>query len=232
MAFFENFLQNLSGPQVQWFYLILFASCLAENLFPPYPGDTVILLAGYLAGSGHIFVSGGLVCSVAGSLSGALILFALGSSRGRALFRRGRFRFLSPERLDQVEAWFTRHGKKVILASRFLPGVRSLVAVTAGIGRVQAGLFALFSLISILIWNGLLLFLGLQLGQNWAAVVRWFRIYTWVVVIILLLAGTVWYLKTFGPLQRRGKSEGYEDHHHHIHGNDDDRDDPHKEGRW
>ena len=43
-------LQNLSGAHWQWFYLILFASCLVENLFPPYPGDTVILLAGYLAG--------------------------------------------------------------------------------------------------------------------------------------------------------------------------------------
>jgi len=199
----DNFLQNLSGSQVQWFYLILFISCVMENLFPPYPGDTVILLAGYLSASGQILPAGGLLCSVAGSLAGALILFALGSSGGRDIFRKERFRFLSPDRLDHVEGWFGQHGKKLILVSRFLPGVRSLVAVSAGIGRVRMSSFVLFSLISILAWNGLLMFLGWQLGQNWDAVVRWIRIYNWVVIILLLIAGLVWYLRTFGPLRPR-----------------------------
>ena len=206
-------LQNLSGAHWQWFYLILFASCLAENLFPPYPGDTVILLAGYLAGSGQILISGSLMCSVAGSLTGAVILFALGSSKGRALFGENRFRFLSPERLDRVESLFRKHGRKIVLASRFLPGIRSLVAVTAGIGGVPTRLFVLFSLISILVWNGLLLFAGLQLGQNWTAVVRWFRIYNWIVILAVLLAALLWYLRRRGSLRfRRNRNDGKEAH--------------------
>jgi len=204
MPSLEHVLQNLSGAQAQWLYLILFASCLVENLFPPYPGDTVILLAGYLAGTGRILPGGGLLCSVAGSLAGGLILFALGSSRGRALFRERRFRFLSPERLDQVETWFQRYGGRVILASRFLPGVRSLVAVAAGIGGVRATSFTLLTLISILAWNGLLLFAGLKLGQNWAAVVRWFRIYNWIVILLLLLAVLLWILRRQNFLRPRG----------------------------
>jgi len=203
MPSLEHFLQNLSGTQAQWFYLILFVSCLVENLFPPYPGDTVILLAGYLAGTGQILIGGGLLCSAAGSLAGGLILFALGSYRGRALFHQNRFRFLSPDRLDQVESWFGRHGRKVILASRFLPGVRSLVAVAAGIGQVRVSLFTLLTLISILVWNGLLLFAGLKLGQNWSAVIRWFRIYNWIVILALLLAALLWYLLRRGPLRPR-----------------------------
>jgi membrane protein DedA with SNARE-associated domain len=203
MPSLEHFLQNLSSAQAQWFYLILFGSCLVENLFPPYPGDAVILLAGYLAGAGQILIGGGLLCSVAGSLAGGLVLFALGSSRGRALFHKDSFRFLSPDRLDQVEVWFRRYGRRVILASRFLPGVRSLVAVAAGIGGVRTSLFAMFSLISILAWNGLLLFAGLKVGQNWAAVIGWFRIYNWIVISTLLLAGLLWYLVRHGPLRSR-----------------------------
>jgi len=213
MPSLENFLQNLSGAQAQWFYLSLFASCLVENLFPPYPGDTVILLAGYLAGTGQILIGGGLLCSVAGSLAGGLILFALGSFRGRNLFRKERFRFLSPERLNQVTAWFGRHGRKVILASRFLPGVRSLVAVTAGIGGVPVSVFAFFSLISILVWNGLLLYAGLKLGQNWAAVVRWVRIYNWIVILVLLLAALLWYLRRHGPLRPRRERDDEKETH-------------------
>jgi membrane protein DedA with SNARE-associated domain len=211
MPSLEHFLQNLSGPQAQWFYLILFASCLIENLFPPYPGDMVILLAGYLAGSGQILTAGGLLCSVAGSLAGGLILFALGSSRGRDLFHRGRFRFLSPDRLDRVEDWFRRYGRRIILVSRFLPGVRSLVAVAAGIGGMRTRLFALFSLISILMWNGLLFFAGLKLGQNWPAVVRWVRIYNWVVILLLLLVALLWYLRQYGlPGSHRGEDASKE----------------------
>lgn len=207
MPSLETFLQDLSGAQAQWFYLILFVSCLVENLFPPYPGDTAILLAGYLAGSGQILIGGGLLCSVAGSLTGGLILFALGSNQGRVLFHKRRFRFLSPDRLDQVEVWFRQHGRKVILVSRFLPGVRSLVAVTAGIGGVPIAVFALFTLISTLVWNGLLLYAGLKLGQNWSAVVRWFRIYNWVVILAVVLAALLWYLRRYGPLWS-SKGEG------------------------
>lgn len=212
MPSLEHFLQNLSGPQARWFYLILFTSCLIENLFPPYPGDMVILLAGYLAGSGQILTGGGLLCSVAGSMAGGLILFALGSSKGRDLFHRGRFRFLSPERLDQVEEWFRRYGRRVILVSRFLPGVRSLVAVAAGISGMRTRLFALFSLISILVWNGLLFFAGLKLGQNWATVVRWVRIYNWVVILLLVMAAIFWYLRRYGLSgSRRGEGDSREE---------------------
>ena len=202
-----DFLHLITSSNALWLYSVLLVSAIVENLFPPYPGDTVIIIGGYLVGVGKLNLSGALLSSTAGSLVGASLLFLLGLTKGRTFFHRGRYHFFSPERLQQVEGWFERHGKKVILASRFLPGVRSLVAVAAGIGRVRTSIFILFSLISIFIWNGLLLFLGLQLGQNWAVVVRWFRIYSWVIVILVLLTGLLWYLRKNGPLQPRRHSE-------------------------
>jgi membrane protein DedA with SNARE-associated domain len=106
-----------------------------------------------------------------------------------------------------VENLFHRHGRKVVLASRFLAGVRSLVAVSAGLGRMRYGLFLFFSMVSILVWNGLLLLLGLQLGQHWERVARWFRVYNGVIVALLLVLIVFWYLKKRGflkPWRRRG----------------------------
>jgi len=173
----------------------LFASAVIESLFPPYPGDTTILVGGYLVGVGRLHFLGALLSSVTGSLCGASLLFFLGLTKGRPFFQSSRRFRLSPERLLRVEGWFQRHGSKVVLASRFLAGVRSLVAITAGIGRMNSGLFVGFSLVSISIWNFLLLFLGLKLGQNWQQVARWFRLYNGLIIAGVILVILAWYLK-------------------------------------
>jgi membrane protein DedA with SNARE-associated domain len=188
-----------------WLYLILFGSAVIESLFPPYPGDTVILVGGYLVGVGRLNFGGALLSSVVGSLCGASILFFLGLAKGRSLFQRGRCPFFSPDRLHKVEGWFDRHGRKTVLASRFLAGVRSLVAVSAGMGRMKYGLFLSFSLVSILAWNGLLLFLGLKFGQSWEHVARLFRIYNGVIIFVAILVILLWYLKLRGHLRFRNR---------------------------
>lgn len=178
-----------------WLYLFLFGSAIIESLFPPYPGDTMILVGGYLVGMGRLHFLGALLSSVVGSLCGASLLFLLGLTKGRPFFQRGRRFFFSPESLRRVEGWFQRHGSKVVLASRFLAGIRSLVAVSAGIGRMRYGLFLVLSLVSISVWSFLLLFLGLKLGQNWEQVARWFRLYNGAIIAGVILVLLVWYLK-------------------------------------
>lgn len=178
-----------------WLYLFLFGSAVIESLFPPYPGDTMIIVGGYLVGTGRLHFLGALLSSMAGSLCGASVLFFLGLTKGRPFFQRGKRFFFSPERLCRVEDWFRRHGGKVVLASRFLAGVRSLVAITAGIGRMKYGLFLAFSLVSISAWNFLLLFLGLKLGQNWEQVAQWFRLYNGAIIAGVIVVVLVWYLK-------------------------------------
>jgi membrane protein DedA with SNARE-associated domain len=208
----DKFLQLIASSSVLWLYLILFGSAALESLFPPYPGDTVIIVAGYLVGMGKLHFTGALLSSAAGSLTGASLLFLLGFSKGRSFFLRGHYPFLSPEALKRVESWFQRHGRKVVLASRFLAGVRSVVAVSAGIGRMRYGLFVSLSLVSVLVWNGLLLLLGLELGQNWERVARWFRVYNGIIMALILLVILVWHLKRrgfFKPWRHRGR-EGKE----------------------
>lgn len=185
----------ITNSNALWLYLILFVSSAIENLFPPYPGDTVILVGGYLVGAGRLHFSGALLSSVTGSLCGASLLFLLGLTKGRSFFQRGKYPFFSPERLHRVEGWFERHGRKVVLVSRFLAGVRSLVAVSAGIGRMKYEVFAVFSLVSILVWNGLLLFVGLELGQNWEWVARLFRLYNGFIIAMVVLFVLFWYLR-------------------------------------
>ncbi|MFC1683301.1 DedA family protein [Candidatus Zixiibacteriota bacterium] len=203
MSSLESLLQSLAGSGVLWLYAALFGSAIIETMFPPYPGDTVIIISGYLVGVGRLDLLGVLLSSAAGSLTGAWVLYSLGLIKGRPFFQSGRYPFFSPQRLLRVETLFQRHGGTVVLMSRFLAGVRSLVAVSAGIGRMKLGLFLLLSTVSILAWSGLLMYLGMKVGQNWEKVAGWFRVYNGLIVALVALAIVIWLLVR----QRRVRSQ-------------------------
>lgn len=169
-----------------WFYLFLYASCVAEGLFPPYPGDTVILLGGFFASVGKLDFFLVFFLSAGGSLTAAMILYYLGKRKGRSIFSKGRI--LNTALLERIEGWFGRYGDKLILGSRFLTGVRSAVALTAGVGNVRARIMVIYSLISITLWNGMIIVTAGILGRNWRTLYRLLVIYNRIVLTLVALA--------------------------------------------
>ena len=197
----ENFLNIALTHGALWCYVFLFLSNLFENIFPPYPGDMITFAGGYLAGIGHltfplVFLSAGLGC-----LSGAMILYLLGKGKGRKLFlKRGKGIF-DRAHLERVERWFAKYGEKVLVLSRFLAGVRSVVALAAGVGNVSLKKMTIYTSISILLWNGIILLFAFKVQQNWQEVLQILQIYNKVVLVIVAVAALIWLLRMF-----RGKS--------------------------
>ena len=184
-----------------WFYVFIFLSSVFENIFPPYPGDVVTFAGGYLAGTGHltfplVFFSAGLGC-----LGGALTLYLLGKGKGRKLFlKRGKGIF-DRAHLERVERWFARYGEKVLILSRFLAGVRSVIALAAGVGNVSPKKMTIYTSISIVLWNGIILLLAFKVQQNWKQILQALQIYNKVVLAAVALIAIVWLLRMF-----KGKS--------------------------
>ena len=172
-----------------WFYLFLFFSNIIENLFPPYPGDTVILVGGYLASADKLSFFGVFLTSLFGCLTGAMILYFLGLKKGRKAFKKGKILNLS--NLTKIEEWFKKYGEEVILASRFLTGIRSGVALGAGVGNVKIEKMVIYSSISIALWNGLLIFLAAIFHKNWQALYRFFVVYNRTVLILVIVISAV-----------------------------------------
>ena len=189
-----DLLELISTRGAIWFYLFLYASCVIEGLFPPYPGDTVILLGGFFASLGKLDFFLVFLLSAAGSLTGAMILYYLGLKRGRRIFSKNKI--LNPKVLERIEGWFRKYGDKVILASRFLAGVRSGVALTAGVGNVRTRIMVIYSLISILLWNGIIVLTAGILGKNWQELYRFLVIYNRIVLTLLgaaIIVGLIYY---------------------------------------
>ena len=144
---------------------------VAETVFPPIPSEVVLPLAGYLVEQGEMTFLGALAASTAGSLVGAVALEEAARHGGRPFAERFvRFARQDPAKLEDAERWFRRRGWMMVLFGRCVPGVRSLVALPAGVLRMPRGEYIALTLIGSTIWNTLLIGAGYLLGAQWERV--------------------------------------------------------------
>jgi membrane protein DedA with SNARE-associated domain len=149
--------------------LVLLGACaLLEYVFPPFPGDSVTLFGSVLVVHRQWSLPLVFMAVMVGSAAGAMLDYWFGSRVGRryragGLFRRERSR----ARIERVLAAFRRYGPAYVAINRFLPGVRAVIFVAAGMAGLQARWVLFYALVSAALWNTLILALGYLLGANW-----------------------------------------------------------------
>ena len=152
--------------------VIIFAECgLLIGFF--LPGDTLLLSAGiglavgssdtsdHISGSLAAFLIVTPIAAVLGNLVG----YWIGYNAGPRVFQRPNSRLFSPDYVVRAEQFFVRFGTWTIILARFVPIVRTVATVMAGVGRMRVGLYALYSVIGGVIWADGVLLLGHQLGK-------------------------------------------------------------------
>ena len=167
----------VSQHSALWIYLFVLLSMIIENIIPPYPGDIIVFVCGVYAAGGHASWTMIYVLSIVGTMISVMMLYYFGRSHGRAAFQSPRVRWLGVKHLDRVERWFTRWGDKALLFSRWLCGIRALLALFAGVGNVRSSHMFFYTLISTLTWNFALLFLALRLRRDWQKIDHIFAAY-------------------------------------------------------
>jgi membrane-associated protein len=162
---------------------ILVGATLVEYVFPPFPGDLVVVLGAWWVVQGHLSWPAAFAAVTVGALAGAWIDFQVGAWIGRRLERRAALpsvvhRVLTSERIAHFEEGYRRWGGLLIVANRFLPGVRAFLFVAAGAARVPLRKVLLLGAVSAIAWNALLLGVGALLARNVEDLVGWFDRYT------------------------------------------------------
>jgi len=170
----EKLLQDLIDfllPQNNVFlYFFLFASAVVENLFPPIPGDTITAFGAFLVGTGRLDYLMVYISTTLGSVVGFMALFMLGRFLEREFFINKNYKAFSAEAIVKAEEWFNRYGYFIVLANRFLPGIRSVISIVSGISRLKIHRVFLLSLLSASVWNLIWIQAGFMLGNNWDVV--------------------------------------------------------------
>jgi membrane protein DedA with SNARE-associated domain len=185
-----------------WVYAAIWVACFVENVFPPFPGDTFILAGGVLVGLGRLDLAWVLVAANSGGLSSVMVLYYLGRRFGHSYFMRRDFRYFSADDVKKMEARLERSGALILMASRFILGLRAALAVAAGIGRYPVLRTAGFSLVSYLAFTGLVVFVGLKLVQHFDVIRRYFVTYINILWPILVILGLVWIVRRFLKLRK------------------------------
>jgi membrane protein DedA with SNARE-associated domain len=151
-------------------YGFLFASAVIENLFPPIPGDTITAFGAFMVGTGRLGYLTVYLVTTAGSVCGFMLLVLVGRLLEREFFMKKNYRFFSAESIVSAEKWFSRYGYFVVLANRFLPGIRSVISLVSGLSRLNLLYVLLLATVSASIWNLIWIQVGFLMGNNWETV--------------------------------------------------------------
>lgn len=171
-------------------YAGIFILMMTESMVLPTPSELVMPFAGFLAAQGRFDFMLVILFSSLGSIVGSLISYALGYYGGnRLILKYGRYLLLDEEDLKKTEAWFKRRGERTVLISRFIPVVRHLISIPAGIGKMDLKKFCLYTLIGATLWNTFLAYLGYLLGENWIEVRHYSEYISIPAAVIILVAG-------------------------------------------
>jgi membrane protein DedA with SNARE-associated domain len=174
---------------------ILCLSACIEYLFPPFPGDTITVFGAFLVarrGWSGPAVFGAVTL---GSAVGCMLDYAFGRWLGKTEERwtRGRLRRFRPQ-IDRLVERFSRHGGLYIAINRFIPSLRGLFFIAAGMARLRWWIVLLYGTLSALLWNALLLLLGVTVGESWDRLVSLFATYGlafWSLVALAVVAMVV-----------------------------------------
>lgn len=148
----------------------LFALIMLESTLIPIPSELVMPFAGYLAHTGEFSLPVILVINSVAALVGSGICYWIGKAGGKPLLvKYGKFIGVRKKDIEKTEAYFARHGKATILVSRFLPVIRHIISIPAGIARMPLPAFFLQTFIGATIWGTVLILIGYELG-NWAVI--------------------------------------------------------------
>ncbi|MGA2645547.1 MAG: DedA family protein [Candidatus Sulfotelmatobacter sp.] len=191
----HHILDLLRGVLVHYGYWALAGVLLLENAGVPVPGETVLLLASFLAYSerdlqlGWVIVVGTLAATV-GDNAG----FAIGHRWGRPMLERYRNLFtVGAATVDRGERLFERYGAGTILFARFLFGMRVIAGPAAGVLRMRWKRFAVFNLLGAALWVSVISCVGYFFGSRWGMLMHFMKRFDLALfTLFILMAGILW----------------------------------------
>ncbi|MBI2137746.1 DedA family protein [Candidatus Woesearchaeota archaeon] len=187
----------------------IFILMVLESMVFPVPSELVMPFAGFLVADGKLNLWIVITVSSLASVTGSIISYFIAYSGGKELIHKfGRFVLLNKEELEWTEGWFRKHGSITILISRFIPVVRHLISIPAGLARMDLKRFILFTAVGATAWNSFLLWVGMQLRERWELVHQYSRQLD-VLAVALLVAAVAYYAYRHLRRRRRVQSDTF-----------------------
>lgn len=169
-----------------------------ESVLIPLPSEIIMPFSGFLVSTGRFDLNLVALSGAVGNVIGSLIAYAIGFYGHEKLVRRfirkfGKWILVSEHELDQTEKLLHRFKDLVVLGSRVIPGIRTVISLPCGFAKLPLGRFIVLTFIGSLIWSYFLAWIGYVLGQNWHSIGPYFhKLDAAIIILIVLTIG--WYI--------------------------------------
>lgn len=178
-----------------------------ESMITPVPSEAVMPFVGFLVADGKWSLGTAIFATSMGSIIGSLISYLMGAYGGKPfVLRVGKYLLLNEHDLIITERFFNRRsGALTVFISRFVPVVRHLISIPAGVGKMPLVPFLLVTAVGATMWNTFLLYCGMILREHWTSVQRYSHQID-IVVVAVILVGMAWFFRA----RLRRRSPGWE----------------------
>lgn len=186
----ENFIIQIIE---NWGYLGVGLLIAIENIFPPIPSEVILAFGGFMTTKTVLNEVGVILSATIGSTVGAIVLYLIGRILNKERLEKivsgkiGKVLRLKPQDIEKADKWFDTKGQKTVFICRFIPIVRSLISIPAGMSEMKIWKFLLYTILGSAIWNTVLVLLGKKLGDSWETVVNVFSNFSHIILIILVI---------------------------------------------
>ncbi|HKZ61144.1 MAG TPA: DedA family protein [Nitrososphaera sp.] len=203
-GFLGGVLDAITGLIVEYGYPAVFAAAFLEVIFPPIPSEVVFPLVGFTAQSRGLGLENAIGMATVGALgstAGAVLIYFVSIKVGRAIIVRfGRRIMVSEREIEKAERWFAKYGPAAVFTARMIPGIREIISIPAGIGRMNFVKFVAYTFAGSLVWCIVLTLVGYYLGEAWSGysdqASSAFTIVSMIVVAGIVAGIGVWYIRS------------------------------------
>ena len=205
----QEFIISLMG---QFGYFGVFFLIALENVFPPIPSEVILLFGGFMTTYTSLHIALMVVAATLGSLLGAIVLYYIGKILNKERLKKivsgkvGKVLRLKEKDIDMADQWFDTKGNKTVFFCRFIPIVRSLISIPAGMSEMPMAKFLLYTTVGSAIWNTVLIVIGNRVGENWESILGVFDQYSHIVLILLILIFILFIVWFYTKKQKKKKA--------------------------
>ena len=185
--FVISFISGLGYPGI-------FLLMILESALIPIPSEIIMPFSGFLVSKGIFDPISVVLAGTFGNLVGSILTYYLGIKAGRAfILKYGKYILFKKSHLEFTEELFEKYGDKISFFCRLLPAVRTYISLPCGVGKANFVKFSIYTFLGSLIWNSMLTYIGILLGNNWKNIDK-YAIYLDIVAACVIVGFIIWFV--------------------------------------
>lgn len=178
---------SLISEILTWLTNMGYAGIAIGLMIEIIPSEIVLAYGGYMVSEGTIGFIGAIIAGVIGGTIAQIFIYWIGRYGGRPfLDKYGKYLLIKKHHIDMSENWFQKYGTGVVFSARFIPVVRRAISIPAGIAKMPFLKFVVLTVLAIIPWSILFVYLGIQLGCQWDDVESIAGTYTTPIMILAI----------------------------------------------